>query len=213
VKCENDTAATIDTVEVIGQGGNPSAFKIVRCILEYYTTNITALKLRLSFEPTSRMLQNLEFTNLIIFETNIPHAVVAPFLARHPAITELALDVCNVATASTASACPLASCNLSCVEQLSCPKGCVWPLLSAVTPISPLYHLQVIQHAAQDSLFPLQNLFNFHHIPTSSHIYFLHLDFDHGWHGTPGLLEAISMAAPRLDTLRLAESKFSGKVR
>jgi len=45
MKCENDTAATVDVVKVIEQGGKLSAFKIVRCILEYYTINITALVL------------------------------------------------------------------------------------------------------------------------------------------------------------------------
>ena len=210
MKCENDTTVTVDVVEVIGQGGKLSAFKIVRRILQYYTMNITALNLRLSFEPTSHMLQNLEFANLSIFETNVPHALIAPFLTRHPTITNLVLDVCNAATATTAVACPLTGCNLSHVEQLCCPKGCVRPLLSAVTPASPLYNLQVIQHTAQDSLFPLQDLFNFRHIPTSSHLYYLHLDFDHM---APRLLRAISMAAPQLDTLRLAESKFSDRVR
>ena len=208
VKCENNIAATIDVVEAIGQGGKPSAFKIVRCILEYYTTNITTLNLRLSFEPTLQMLQNLEFTRLRIFETNIPHVIIAAFLARHPALTNLTLDVCNAASATTAVACPLSSCNLSRIEQLSCPKGCVRPLLSAATPASPLYNLQVIQHTAQDSLFPLLDLFNSCCIPTSSCIYYLHVDFDMA----PRLLQAISKAAPQLDTLRLVESKFSDRV-
>lgn len=198
----------IDVVEVIGPGGKPSAFKIVQCLLEYYMTNITALKLRLSFEPTSDILQSLEFTNLKIFETNIPHSLVAPFLARHPTITNLVLDVCNTATTSTF--CPLTGCHLPDIEQLSCPKGCVRPLLSAVTPASPLYNLQVVQHTPQDSMFPLQNLFDFQRIPTSSHLYYLHVDFDHT---APQLLHAISKAAPRLDTLKLVESKFSDSVR
>lgn len=34
-------------VEVIGQCGKPSIFKIVQCILKYYRKNITALKLYL----------------------------------------------------------------------------------------------------------------------------------------------------------------------
>ena len=197
-------------VEVIGQGGKPSAFKIVQCLLEYYTTNITALKLRLSFEPTSRALQNLEFRHLDIFETNIPHTLIAPFLARHPTITRLVLDVCNAATATTAVACPLTSCHLPHIEELSCPKGCVRPLLSLVMPpASPLSKLQVVQHTAQDSRFPLGNLFDFRRIPTSYHLYYLRLDFDHT---SPTLLLAISTAAPELETLKLVESKFSDRV-
>ena len=209
MKCENDTAATIDVVEVIGQGGKPSAFKIVNRFLKYYTTNITILKLQLSFEPTSHMLHDLWFANLTIFQTNIPHALIAPFLARHPAITNLALDVCNATTATAAVACPLTSCYLPNIEHLSCPKGCVRPLLSAVMPASPLGKLQVIQHTAQDSTFPLQDLFNFHRIPTSSHLSHLHLDFDHT---VPSLLQAISKGAPQLETLKLVESKFSDSV-
>lgn len=208
-KCEDDAAATIDVVEVIGQGGKLSAFKVVRCLLEYYTTNITALRLRLSFEPTSQMLQSLEFANLTIFETNIPHTLIAPFLAKHPNITELVLDICNTAASTTAVACPLTT-HLPHIESLSCPKGCVRPLLSAAMLASPLYSLQIVQHTAQDSLFPLQNLFNFHRIPTSSHLCYLHLDFDHT---AQKLLQAISTAAPRLETLRLVESKFSDIVR
>ena len=69
-------------VEVIGQAGKPSAFKIVQRLLKYHTTNITTLRLRLSFEPTLHMLQSLLFENLTIFETNTPHAVIAPFLAQ-----------------------------------------------------------------------------------------------------------------------------------
>jgi len=211
MKCENNIAATVDTFEVIGQGGKPSAFKIVRCILKYYTINIAALTLRLSFKPTSQMIQNLEFPNLSIFETNIPHAVIASFLVRHPAITILVLDVCNATTATTALACPLTSCDLSRIEQLTCPKGCVRPLLSSVTPpASPLYNLQVTQRTVEDASFPLQDLFNYLPIPTSSQLYYLHLDFDHM---VPDLLRAISMAAPRLSTLRLVESKFSDRVR
>lgn len=210
LKCESDAAATTDIVEVIGQGGKPSAFKIVKCILEYYTTNIAALKLQLSFKPTPHMLQNLKFTGLTIFETNVPHALIAPFLARHPAITNLVLDVCNTATTTTTVTCPLTNCNLSRLVQLSCPKGCVRPLLSAAMPASPLYNLQVIQHTAQDSLFPLQELFDFRLIPTSSNLHFLHVDFDHM---APNLLQAISIAAPQLNTLRLVESKFFDRVR
>ena len=77
-------------------------------------------------------------------------------------------------------------------------------------PASPLYNLQVLQHTVQDSTFPLQDLFNFHCIPTSSHLYYLHLDFDHM---APDLLRAISTAAPLLKTLRLVESEFSNSVR
>ena len=151
----------------------------------------------------------LRFTNLNIFKTNIPHAIVMPFLARHPTTTNLVLDTCNVATATTSVACLLASCHLPHIEQLTCPKGCVWPLLSAVMPASPLYNLQVVQHTAQDSMFPLQDLFKFHSILISSYLYYLHLDFDHM---APNLLQAILMAMPLLDTLRLAESKFSDRV-
>jgi hypothetical protein len=155
------------------------------------------------------MLQSLKFTNLEIFETNIPHVLIAPFLVRHASVTSLVLDVCNTATATTAIACPLTSCHLSHIEQLSCPKGCVWPLVSAVTLASPLYNLQVIQHNAQDLTFPLQDLFNFNHILTSSQLYYLHLDFDHTM---PNLLQAISKATPQLGTLRLVKSEFSDRV-
>jgi hypothetical protein len=212
-RCEEDTAAVIDVVEVIGQGGKPSAFKIVRCLLEYYMTNITALKLRLSFEPTPCMLRGFEFKNLEIFETNIPHILIAPFLARHTDITHLVLDVYNVHMATTAIACPLASCRLPHIEKLLCPKGCVWPLLSAVTLLSrgsPLRNLQVINNIAQDAMFPLQDLFNFSRIPMSSQLSDVHLDFDHM---APNLLQALSRAAPLLKTLRLVESKFSDRVR
>ena len=95
------------------------------------------------------------------------------------------------------------------MEQLTCPKGCVWPLLSVVTPASPLYNLQVVQHTTQDLTFPLEELFDFHRIPTSSHLYYLHLDFDHT---APDLFRAISTAAPHLETLRLVESEFSDRV-
>ena len=125
-------------VEVIEQGGKPSTFKIVNHFLKYYMTNITILKLQLSFEPTSHMLHDLGFANLMIFQTNIPHALIAPFLARHPAITNLALDICNAATATAAVTCPLTSCYLPNIKHLSCPKSYVWPLLSAVMPASPL---------------------------------------------------------------------------
>jgi len=179
VKRENNTTVTINTVKVIGQGGKPTAFKIVQCLLEYYTTNITALKLQLSFEPTLHMLQHLEFTNLTIFETNIPHTIIVPFLGKHPTITNLVLSVCNIGAATIAIACPLTTCHLPHLKQLSCPKGCVQPLLSAVALASLLYNLQVVQHTAQDSMFPLKHLFDYRHILTSSYLYYLHVDFDH----------------------------------
>lgn len=200
---------TTDIVEVIRWGGKLSAFRIVRHFLKYYIMNITILKLQLSFKPTSHMLQGLEFTNLVIFQTNIPHALITPFLTRHPSITNLALDVCNTATATFAIACPLASCHLPNIEHLSCPKGCVQPLLSAIMPASPLAKLQVIQYTIQDSTFPLQDLFDFCCILTLSHLCHLHLDFDHM---APKLLQAISKAAPQLETLKLVESKFSDSV-
>jgi hypothetical protein len=156
------------------------------------------------------MLRHLKFENLAEFETNIPHALIAPFLARHPIITYLVLDVCNAATTATAVACPLTSCDLPHIEELSCPKGCVRALLSTATPASPLYKLQVVQHTPQDSIFPLQSLFSFDRIPTSSNLYYLHIDFDHT---SPTLLHAILMAAPRLKTLKLVESEFSDTVR
>ena len=156
------------------------------------------------------MFQSLLFENLTIFETNTPHALVAPFLARHPAITNLVLDVCNPATATTAVACPLTDCHLPHIEELSCPKGCVRPLLSAVTTASPLTNLQVIQHTAHDSTFPLRKLFDFRTIPTSLYLCHLRLDFDHT---VPKLLHAISTAAPKLVTLKLVESTFSDSVR
>ena len=210
MKCENDTAATIDVVEVIRQGGKPFAFKIVQRLLTYYMMDITSLRLRLSFEPTSHMLRHLKFENLKEFETNIPHALIAPFLARHPVIAYLVLDVCNAATATTAVACPLTSCNLPHIEELSCPKGCVHPLLSTVMPASPLYKLQVVQHTPQDSTVPLQSLFSFNRILTSSNLYYLRVDFDHT---VPTLLNTISTAAPQLKTLKLVESEFSDSVR
>jgi len=179
VKRENNTTVTINTVKVIGQGGKPTAFKIVQCLLEYYTTNITALKLQLSFEPTLHMLQHLEFTNLTIFETNIPHTIIVPFLGKHPTITNLVLSVCNIGAATIAIACPLTTCHLPHLKQLSCPKGCVQPLLSAVALASLLYNLQVVQHTAQDSMFPLKHLFDYRHILMSSYLYYLHVDFDH----------------------------------
>jgi len=77
-------------------------------------------------------------------------------------------------------------------------------------PASPLGKLQVIQYTAQDSTFPLQDLFDFRRIPTSSHLCHLHLDFDHT---APSLLQAISKAAPQLETLKLVESEFSDSVR
>lgn len=182
---------------------------VVQRLLGYYTTNLTTLTLRLSFEPTSRTLQGLIFPKLNIFETNIPHAVIAPFLARHPTITNLVLDTCNATSTTTFVPCPLSSCRLPHIEQLTCPKGCVRPLLSVVTPASPLYNLQVVQHTAQDSTFPLQGLFDFQRIPTSSWLYYLHVDFDHT---APNLFGAISAAAPLLETLRLVESEFSDRV-
>jgi hypothetical protein len=213
-RCEEDTTATIDVVEVIGQGGKPSAFKIIRCLLEYYMTNITTLKLRLSFEPTPCMIQGLEFKNLRTFETNVPHVLIAPFLKRHSDITHLVLDVCNIHTATTAVACPLTDCRLPHIEELSCPKGCVRPLLSAAalptgSQGSPLRNLQVINNIAQDAMFPLQDLFDFCHIPMSSQLHHVHLDFDHT---APKLLQALSKAAPLLKTLRLVKSKFSDRV-
>jgi len=193
-------------VEVIGQGGKLSAFMIVQCLLRYHMTNLTTLRLWLSFEPTLHVLHRLIFTNLNIFKTNIPHAIVASFLVRHPTITNLVLDACNAATATTFVACPLTSCHLLHIEQLTCPpKGCVWPLLSVVMPASPLYNLQVIQHTVQDSTFPLQDLFNFHCILTLSYLYYLHLNFDYT---APDFLQAISTAMPLLKTLRLVENKF-----
>ena len=144
MKCKSGTAATIDVVEVIGQGGKLSAFRFVKYLLKYYTTSLTTLKLQLSFEPTPRIFQTLLFENLRIFESNSPHALIVPFLARHPAITNLVLSVCNTATATTTIACPLSACHLPHIEELSCPKGCVRPLLSAVTPASPLHTLQVV---------------------------------------------------------------------
>jgi hypothetical protein len=212
VRCEEDTTAAIDVVEVIGQGGKPSAFKIIQCLLEYYMMNITALNLWLSFEPTPHMLQGFEFKNLEIFETNIPHILIAPFLARHTDITHLVLDVCNVHMVTTAVACPLASCCLPHIEELSCSKGCVQPLLLAVALLSQgslLCNLQVINNIAQDAMFPLQDLFDFCCIPTSSQLSDVHLDFDHT---APNLLQALSRAAPLLKTLRLVESKFSDRV-
>jgi len=144
VKCESNTVATIDMVEVIGWGGKLSTFMIVQCLLGYHMMNLTTLRLQLSFKPTLHALQGLIFTNLNIFEMNIPHAVIISFLARHPTITNLVLDACNAATATTFIACPLTSCHLPHIEQLICPKGCVQPLLSVVMPASPLYNLQVI---------------------------------------------------------------------
>jgi hypothetical protein len=199
----------IDVVEVTGSAGKRATFKIVRSILNH-TINMASLTLQLSFEPTLRMLQNLKFKNLTIFVTNIPHSTIAPFLERHPGLTHLTLHACNAARVTTPTHCPLIRSCLPLLEELSCPKGCVWPILSDITPASPLYNLRVVQYSRQDSAFPLQDLFNFHPIPTSSHLLYLCLEFDHL---ATALLQGISTAAPRLHTLKLVESKFSDKVR
>ena len=204
LRCEPDIAKDVDIIEVFQEAAKQLAFKTIRGILNC-TTNITSLTLRLSFERAFLMLPTtLEFKNLTILDSNIPHTAIARFLARHPRITDLVLDVCN-ATPS----CPLVNTRLPKLEHLTCPPGCV----RALTPVaSRLHRLRVVQKTAQDSSFPLEGLLDSHPITLTSIITVLHLDFDHTA-SKFGLLQRISEAAPGLIVLKLTESIFSDKVR
>jgi hypothetical protein len=203
LRCKQDVATKVDIVEVLQGAGIRANFKAIRGILKC-TTNITSLTLRLSFEPVWLMLPTtLDFVNLTILNSNIPHANVVPFLTRHPRITNLVLDTCNAAS------CPLIGCRLPRLEELICPPGCVQALTSVASPLS---RLGVVQSTAQDSRFPLERLLDSHRIKTTSFLTVLHLDFDHTA-SRFGLLQSISAAAPALIVLKLTESSFSDKVR
>jgi hypothetical protein len=205
LRCEQDIAMKVNIVEVLQKAGKRPAFKAIRGILQR-TTNITSLTLRLSSAPSLSIFSTTpSFVNLTVINSNIPHTIIAPFLARHPDITSLVLD----GTCGNNDTCPLGNCRLPLLEELTCPPSCVCALTSVG---SPLQRLEVVQNTAQNSTFPLEQLFNTHQITTTSVLTVLHLDFDHTA-SKFGLLQRISDAAPGLIVLKLTEAPFSDKVR
>jgi hypothetical protein len=147
----------------------------------------------------------LAFVNLMIINSNIPHTIIVPFLARCPHIMSLVLD----GTCGNTATCPLGKCHLPLLKELTCPPSCVRALTSVG---NPLRHLEVMQNTTQNSTFPLEQLFNTHRITTTSVLMVLHLDFDHTA-SKFGLLQSISDAVPGLIVLKLTEAPFADKVR
>jgi len=197
-----DIVATVDIVEVFGDAGSLPFFNAVQGVLRR-TTNITCLKLILSFEPALRILPTTQvFDNLTDLNVNAPHTTVALFLMNHLSITSLAVGACHT------SNCPLTDCLLPLLRALTCPTGCVRAVTNAATPLT---HLATTHGATgQDASFPLLQLLNFTPILTSSIITSLNINIDHQ---TTCLLRRISVATPALHVLRLTESPFLVGVR
>ena len=202
-KHQRDIALRVDIVEVLDKAGSfkLASFNLIRAILKR-TKNATTLRLYLPSGLDRCILpSSMVFQNLTTLDVNIPHATLAPFLAKHPYIQNLVLDgPCDLPT------CPLTGCHLPHLEDLVCLPGCVRALTSAS---SPLQWLGVLHNTTQDNGFQTMRLLNLTRIPSSCILTTMHLDFDHT---VMDLLTRIDAAAPGLRFLKLTESSFSDRV-
>lgn len=200
-KPRKNVVLKIDVLEVFIS--DATGIKPIREILTL-ARNITALVLKLPFKPICAFPTSLTFEHLISLNINIPHAVIASFIQRHPRLESLQLGACGNANTQT---CPLThySIQLPFLIELICPPSCV----RAVMPGSIVKTLFTTYDGVNRHKFPMYKLLNLHQIGASATLTTLLLDFDNS---TPQLLYRISVAAPALRVLKLCESKFSRKV-
>ncbi|KAI0366440.1 hypothetical protein BV20DRAFT_1055587 [Pilatotrama ljubarskyi] len=83
------------------------------------TPNIECLVLDLPSDSPVTLLNGLNFPNLRVFFTNLPHRVLVSFLTAHSSLTSLALRACGRSVI-----CPLNGLELHHLVDLQCPSRC-----------------------------------------------------------------------------------------
>ncbi|KAI0363916.1 hypothetical protein BV20DRAFT_1057656 [Pilatotrama ljubarskyi] len=92
--------------------------QLIRCVLRL-TPNIECLVLDLPPESPVTLLNGLNFPNLRVFSTNLPHRALVTFLTAHASLTSLALRACGRGVM-----CPLDGLELRHLMDLQCPSRC-----------------------------------------------------------------------------------------
>ncbi|RPD57899.1 hypothetical protein L226DRAFT_474393 [Lentinus tigrinus ALCF2SS1-7] len=98
-----------------------SVASLQRCLC--LAPNLVDLDLLLSLPDSDvpGILDNIILPELRFFRTNIPHALLRPFLAAHDRMSILTLDACS----STESPCPLSASHLPHLKCVTGPAPCV----------------------------------------------------------------------------------------
>ncbi|KAH9847485.1 hypothetical protein C2E23DRAFT_890017 [Lenzites betulinus] len=151
------------------------------------TPNIECLVLNLPVESPVTLLNGLQFPNLRVFSSNLPHRVLSTFLAAHPLLVSLALR----GSCGRSAQCPLQGLELHHLSDLQCPSRCFVGIArgSLVTATVNLTRLTSMSSLAIQTL-------------SSSRLYSLAVDY----HSTDyDVLSRVAMAIPNLRKLKLNE--------
>ncbi|KAJ8463967.1 hypothetical protein ONZ51_g9905 [Trametes cubensis] len=159
--------------------------QVVRAALRH-APNIECLVLDLPRESPITLLSGLQFPNLRIFSTNLPHRALVSFLDTHPFLDALALRECG-----RSEACPLRGIEFTNLSNLQCPSRCFagilrGPLVTATVNLSRMSSM---------SSLALRTL-------SSSHLHSLTVDF---FDNDYDVLLHVIEAAPNLRKLKLNE--------
>lgn len=117
---QDPTAASAVSELVIQLARTVSLDRLRICLLT--VPNLTDLNMTLPLPITSDFLQGIVFPSLVFFKTNLPHAALVEFLAAHPTLNTLCLDACG---RGTAAVCPLNGMDITNVLGIECPTACV----------------------------------------------------------------------------------------
>ncbi|KII87888.1 hypothetical protein PLICRDRAFT_176648 [Plicaturopsis crispa FD-325 SS-3] len=98
----------------------PARPAVVRLLCE--CANLESLSLLLPSTFNTAFLSTIVFPKLQVFESNIPHTDILPFLVRHPGIQIVSLSACD-----RPASCPLAAVVLPQLRSISCPLACASP--------------------------------------------------------------------------------------
>ncbi|KAJ8457604.1 hypothetical protein ONZ51_g11428 [Trametes cubensis] len=148
--------------------------------------NIECLVLDVPAESPISLLSSLQFPNLRVFSTNLPHRALVAFLNSHPHLDALALRDCG-----RSAACPLRGVEFSNLTNLQCPSRCFvgilrGPLIAATVNLSRMTSMSSIA---------LRSL-------SSSHLHSLTVDYFNNDYDV--ILHVIN-ATPNLRKLKLNE--------
>ncbi|KAI6097443.1 hypothetical protein EV401DRAFT_1820013, partial [Pisolithus croceorrhizus] len=108
--------------------------------------NLADLQLVLPFlKPAhwGQLLHSIQFYQLSLLSTNMPHIVITEFLEYHPGIAFLSINACRVIQGP----CPLDGRTLPNLYNVSAPVGCIACLISN----NPISHVMTCQFSKADS--------------------------------------------------------------
>lgn len=165
--------------------------------------NITDLRLDIPNASYWRtILHRVRFRKLILFATNIPHAILRDFLNHHSYIRHLQLGPCG-GTGSRMHKCPVVDIHFHHLQDLACSPTCI--KLQNTPYIS---RLQVTYQRNQETLRAPISISLAGGMACAA-LTVLHMDFDPT---DRGLLLSIANGAPLITALKLSEVHGSDSV-